>query len=230
MMYETEYQSGEYQVSNNSAWLGDEYIFNETLSKCENGGILNWNNENKKVLLQTNTSDKCYVYFDKYIMPKVISVETTEVTLDSVTVSVTASGGVGDIISYYYSINNGEYISSSSNSYTFTVLISGSIYNIIIYVMDNNGRYSNTYNFEVSTSKNIITFSIASSRVVLSTYNAEEGMTWEDFVNSDYNSGDFYINGNHLLFERYVFVLSCESKIISDVIVNGTTYRVNNSC
>ena len=230
MMYETDYDSGEYQVSNDSAWPGDEYIFNETLSKCENGGILNWNNENKKVLLQTNTSDRCYVYFDKYIMPKVISVETTEVTLDSVTVSVTASGGAGDIVSYYYSINNGEYISSSSNSYTFTGLTSGSIYNIIIYVMDNNGRYSNTYNFEISTSKNIITFSIASSREVLGTYNAEEGMTWEDFVNSDYNSGDFYINGNKLLFERYVFVLSCESEIISDVIVNGTTYSVDDSC
>ena len=229
MMYETDYDSGEYQVSNDSAWPGDEYIFNETLSKCENGGILNWNNENKKVLLQTNTSDRCYVYFDKYIMPKVISVETTEVTLDSVTVSVTASGGAGDIVSYYYSINNGEYISSSSNSYTFTGLTSGSIYNIIIYVMDNNGRYSNTYNFEISTSKNIITFSIASSREVLGTYNAEEGMTWEDFVNSDYNSGDFYINGNKLLFERYVFVLSCESEIISDVIVNGTIYSVDDS-
>ena len=96
--------------------------------------------------------------------------------------------------------------------------------------MDNNGRYSNTYNFEISTSKNIITFSIASSREVLGTYNAEEGMTWEDFVNSDYNSGDFYINGNKLLFERYVFVLSCESEIISDVIVNGTTYSVDDSC
>lgn len=230
MMYETDYDSGEYQVSNDSAWPGDEYIFNETLSKCENGGILNWNNENKKVLLQTNTSDRCYVYFDKYIMLKVISVETTEVTLDSVTVSVTASGGAGDIVSYYYSINNGEYISSSSNSYTFTGLTSGSIYNIIIYVMDNNGRYSNTYNFEISTSKNIITFSIASYREVLGTYNAEEGMTWEDFVNSDYNSRDFYINGNKLLFERYVFVLSCESEIISDVIVNGTTYSVDDSC
>ena len=39
--------------------------FNETLSKCENGGVLTWDDENKKVLLQTNSSDKCYVYFDK---------------------------------------------------------------------------------------------------------------------------------------------------------------------
>ena len=65
MMYETEYQSGEYQVASDTTWPQDGYIFNETLSKCENGGVLSWDNENKKVLLQTNTSDKCYVYFDK---------------------------------------------------------------------------------------------------------------------------------------------------------------------
>ena len=65
MMYETEYQSGEYQVSSDSVWPGSGYIFNENLSKCENGGILTRNDENKKVLLQTNTSDKCFVYFDK---------------------------------------------------------------------------------------------------------------------------------------------------------------------
>ncbi len=65
MMYETEAGSGEYQVSSDTTWPQDGYVFNETLSKCENGGILTWDDENKKVLLQTNTSDKCYVYFDK---------------------------------------------------------------------------------------------------------------------------------------------------------------------
>ena len=65
MMYETEYQSGEYQVSTETTWPQEGYTFNEALSKCENGGVLTWDDENKKVLLQTNTSDKCYVYFDK---------------------------------------------------------------------------------------------------------------------------------------------------------------------
>ena len=35
------------------------------LSRCENGGVLTWDDETQKVLLQTNASDKCYVYFDK---------------------------------------------------------------------------------------------------------------------------------------------------------------------
>ncbi len=64
MMYETEAGSGEYQVSNDTTWPQDGYVFNETLSKCENGSTLTWDDENKKVLLQTSKSDKCYVYFD----------------------------------------------------------------------------------------------------------------------------------------------------------------------
>ena len=67
MMYETEAGSGEYIVSSDNVWLTDGYVFNETLSKCENGSILTWDDENKKVLMQANKSDKCYVYFDKAI-------------------------------------------------------------------------------------------------------------------------------------------------------------------
>lgn len=58
MMYETGYQSGEYQVSSDTSWPTDGYTFNEVLSKCENGSTLTWDDENKKVLMQANTSDK----------------------------------------------------------------------------------------------------------------------------------------------------------------------------
>ena len=69
MMYETDYGSGEYQVSSDSAWPQSGYTFNEELSRCENGSILTWDDEDKKVLMQANTSDKCYVYFD--VMPNI---------------------------------------------------------------------------------------------------------------------------------------------------------------
>ena len=65
MMYETGPDTGEYQVSSDTSWPQEGYIFNERLSKCENGSTLTWDDENKKVLLQANVSDKCYVYFDK---------------------------------------------------------------------------------------------------------------------------------------------------------------------
>ena len=65
MMYETEADSGEYQVSSDITWPQDGYVFNESLSSCENGSTLSWDDGNKRVLMQANTSDKCYVYFDK---------------------------------------------------------------------------------------------------------------------------------------------------------------------
>lgn len=65
MMLETASGSGEYEKTTASGWPTDGYIFNAELSKCENGGELSWDAENNKVLMSGNTSDKCYVYFDK---------------------------------------------------------------------------------------------------------------------------------------------------------------------
>ena len=64
MMYETGYQSGEYQVSSDIAWPQERYVFNETLSKCENGSKIYWDSNTNRVLIEANTADKCYVYFD----------------------------------------------------------------------------------------------------------------------------------------------------------------------
>lgn len=65
MMYENWYQSGEYETTSDVSWPGEGYVFNETLSKCENGGTLSWDEASKKVLMASNTSDKCYIYFDR---------------------------------------------------------------------------------------------------------------------------------------------------------------------
>ena len=66
MMYETEADSGEYQTTSDTLWPGEGYVFNERLSGCENGGTLSWNSETNKVIMESNTSDRCYVYFDVY--------------------------------------------------------------------------------------------------------------------------------------------------------------------
>ena len=65
MMLETEAGSGNYEMTTRDSWPTEGYIFNSTLSKCENGGELSWDDTNKKVLMIGNISDKCYVYFDK---------------------------------------------------------------------------------------------------------------------------------------------------------------------
>ena len=66
MMYETEAGSGEYQVTSDTTWPQEGYVFNDRLSKCENGSELSWDDENKRVIVSTSVSDKCYVYFDVY--------------------------------------------------------------------------------------------------------------------------------------------------------------------
>lgn len=65
MMLETEAGSGNYEMTTASSWPTEGYFFNSELSKCENGGELSWDDANKRVLMSGNTSDKCYVYFDK---------------------------------------------------------------------------------------------------------------------------------------------------------------------
>ena len=79
MMYETEAGSGEYQVTSDTTWPQEGYVFNEQLSACENGSELTWDDENNRVIMEANTSDKCYVYFDVYVPPTLVEYITTEV-------------------------------------------------------------------------------------------------------------------------------------------------------
>ena len=74
IMLETEAGSGQYQQSTSGLWPGSGYEFNSTLSKCENGGILTWNEENRTVNLKSNLSDRCYLYF--YIVPPDVTIYT----------------------------------------------------------------------------------------------------------------------------------------------------------
>ena len=64
LMLETKRGSGEYKQSTDSKWPTSGYEFNESLSNCENGGKLTWNEDRGTVTVKTNKSDRCYVYFD----------------------------------------------------------------------------------------------------------------------------------------------------------------------
>ncbi len=67
LMLETEAGSGQYQESTSGTWPGDDYEFNGTLSACQNGGELSWDSSTNSVKLLANSSDACYVYFDKKV-------------------------------------------------------------------------------------------------------------------------------------------------------------------
>ncbi len=67
MMLETSVGSGNYQATTRSDWPKENegYGFNNNLSKCERGGSVTFDVDNRNVVLKHNGSDKCYVYFDK---------------------------------------------------------------------------------------------------------------------------------------------------------------------
>ncbi len=67
MMLEQTEGVGDYEMTTASTWPTDGYLFNSTLSKCENGGEVAWDSDNNTVLMMGNTSDKCYIYFDKIL-------------------------------------------------------------------------------------------------------------------------------------------------------------------
>ena len=64
MMLETGAGSGEYTVASDNTWPQDGYVFNERLSACENGSVLTWDDTTKRVIVEANTVEKCYIYFD----------------------------------------------------------------------------------------------------------------------------------------------------------------------
>ena len=155
LMYETGIDTNEYEISTSNTWPDDNYIFNKELSGCENGGELSWNQQTNKITLFNNTSDRCYIYFDVY-NKAVINNVTSSVTTNSITVNVSTIVGENPISKYYYSINDGEYIESAYNSYTFSNLDIKTIYNIKIYIEDTLGIKSNTYSINIETDDTIL--------------------------------------------------------------------------
>ncbi len=79
---------------------------------------------------------------DAYVLPRVTNVSTSS-TDSSITINVSASGGTGNIVKYYYSKDNGSnYVESTSSSYTFNNLTSDATFYVKVYVKDSNNRTS----------------------------------------------------------------------------------------
>ena len=107
MMLETEAGSGNYEMTTRSEWPTEGYVFNSELSKCENEGELSWDDENKRVLMSGNVSDKCYVYFD--VVPSVVYLS------DYVKSLYTGSQGDNNLYFHDASLING----AGDNSYRY---------------------------------------------------------------------------------------------------------------
>ena len=187
MMLETASGSGEYEKTTASGWPTEGYVFNEELSRCEYGSTLSWDDENNKVVMSGNTSDKCYVYFDKVVKATINEMTASDITATSVTITISAIKGTYDISKYYYSIDNGiTWNESANNKIIISNLAQGTEYMLKAYVQDVKKIKSEVKNINVTTIK-LISFTINGTE-----YNAIEGMTWGEWINSDYNINSAY--------------------------------------
>ena len=150
MMLKTEAGTGNYEETTASEWPQDGYIFNESLSRCENGGTLSWDDNAKKIILNTNVSDKCYVYFDK-INPLIITNASLEINRDGyVIITEVITNPIVNISKYYLLLeDNDEYISTNLRDYNpdLTACVkAGDKITYSLYIIDENGNISDIYN------------------------------------------------------------------------------------
>ena len=138
LMLETSAGSGEYQMSTETSWPGSGYEYNETLSACENGSTLIWNEETRSVSLKANISDKCYLYFD--IVPPDVTLATNN-TDNAYNPSTPATLSCNGATSSYNQKYQRVEISGINNKYTNCTLT---------YQEPGNKTYLNDYIIDLS--------------------------------------------------------------------------------
>ena len=147
ILLETDIDSGEYIEQINNTWPTENYIINEELTKCINGSKVVFNKETKEINIESTKTDKCYIYFKKYSYVTIDEVLASVPSNNSIRVDVTATKGTNNIDTYYYKINDGNWVTDNSN-HTFTGLTTNTEYTIRVKVADTIGIYSD---IDVST-------------------------------------------------------------------------------
>ena len=171
-----------YVESNNSS-----YTFTNIKTDA-NYNVYAYAVDNKKVKTKTYN----YKYTGNYNLPVISKVETSK-TSNSITATVTATKGTNNISKYYYSIDNGStFTESTSNSYTFNNLSNNTNYRIVVKVMDTNGKYSNTYVVSQKIKTNTFAFYLDDVE-----FQADNNMTWEEWLNSSYSDNWSYKSKIH---------------------------------
>ena len=136
--------------------------------------------------IKSNTYEYNF-YSDNYVYPVINKVETTA-TSNSITAVVTATKGTNNISKYYYSIDGGNtFVESTNNSYTFGDLSNHTNYKVVTKVSDSISKYSNNFIKIILIDFNTFSFYLDNVE-----YQAEEEMTWEEWLNSSYSDGWSY--------------------------------------
>lgn len=149
MMLETGNKTGEYKKTTASKWPTSGYRFNTTLSKCENGGELSWDDTKKTVVMMGTSADKCYVYFDKFSLVSISNINNVP-DYNSVKVTINTIEGYYDVSKYYFKIDDGNYIENDTKTYTFNNLNPNTRYTICVKIIDTEGNET-SYCSDIST-------------------------------------------------------------------------------
>ena len=174
------------------------------------------NEELGAVNLKTNTSERCYVYFDRYILPLINNVTTSNIETDSITLTVNATNGTSNISTYYYSNNNGSsYETSNSNTYTFSGLDMGTVYNFSVYVEDSAGYVSEVYTLSGTTDEEYIITSLNDTGTLF--LNGEK-ITVEENTSVYYEIGDVLSYDFSVLYSDRGIILYDENNELIDKI------------
>lgn len=150
IMLEETPKMGDYKVSNLNEWPDNSYVYNSYLSYCENGSKLNWNDETRMLTFSSSFTDKCYLYFDLYILPVIesVAIDTSE---SSISLNVKTIEGDYPIEGYVYKIDKENEVSNNATSYKFTGLSSNIQHTISVYAQDTNKKKSKIYSYTLPT-------------------------------------------------------------------------------
>ena len=230
-------ENGSYKSSADIPQSG--YSLNKERSTCSNSATPEWVDNKLKVGGLTKQGTQCELYFDMIkdtSKPVISKVEATEKTKTSITVKVTATDNEG-VTKYYYSINNGTYTESTTNTHTFSGLTKGTSYTIKVKARDAAGNES-----DVSTTT-IATENDAASDIILGGITANPGsdsFTGVETGNkgiltgTDNDGTTYYYRGavtnNYLKFaNKWWRIIRINGDGTIRIIYDGTAYHANGS-
>ncbi|MDE6284227.1 MAG: hypothetical protein K2M17_00580, partial [Bacilli bacterium] len=111
-----------------------------------------WVDESGKKVTFTKKIKSDYKVYSSYETIAQVEALTSIASLDSIQVKVHTTDGSNDIVKYYYSINDEEYIESTENTFTFDELDNSTNYKVKVKVMDSKNRFSLEYSEDIATS------------------------------------------------------------------------------
>lgn len=151
---------------------------------------------------------------------------------ESVTATYTIKNNEIDVDANYYvsniTLSNSDYFSITTDSSETKSIAAGGKNTITVTVTmiktpitSTNSTSSITIDLsaEPTTTPNIISFTIHGQ-----SYQAIEGMTWQSWVDSEYNDGDYYIIGSRIYqgqISYYIYGVQPE-----DIIIDGVDYSM----